>query len=207
MEPIMPIMEYVKAQFGCTFRDAEQIANRLADGGFRLGMLAAGSIGVPDLITLGGLAPFEATALLSGAASLPACPPEGGKLGDVLSTMSNIVRKVRHLDAVSDLRTNELADDMSHLNAARNGVFAADRGLKEIDRQLDMVVDMVEGGDEPPAPDDPGASDGEAYYNPTAPPYRPDPPNTYHNPHPEPEPEPTPAASAGARSPKRARSD
>ncbi len=202
MEQIMPILEYVRAQFGCTFRDAERIATRLADGGFRLGMLAVGSIADDDLTRFGGLAPFEAAALLRGAGSLPARPPEGEKMGDVLASLSTILQDAIYLTDVADLRQKELVVDMAHLNAARNGVFAADRELKKIAREIRAVVDMF-GGDEPPAPDDPGASDGEAagasdgeaagasdgetYYNPTMEPYS--------------------ITPSDPRSPKRARSD
>ena len=69
MAQIPMLIDYLKAQLGCSGEEAAQIATTLDEAGFRLGMLAAGSITAEDLIELGGLKPFEAAAVMAGASA------------------------------------------------------------------------------------------------------------------------------------------
>ncbi len=61
------LTDFVKARVCCSREEAAQIATFLSDKGFRLGMLAAKTVIMEDLITLGGLKPFEAAAMMAGA--------------------------------------------------------------------------------------------------------------------------------------------
>ena len=152
MAQIPVLINYLKAQLGCSGEEAAQIATTLDEAGFRLGMLAAGTITADDLIELGGLKPFEAAAVMAGASAVEEIPP-GGEADKFYETMSAMVKPMEYLLGLSGREIHPSEPDPDNrsvefdIRYARSVVDRVTATLENVLQDVNNAVDAIENDD------------------------------------------------------------
>lgn len=150
MAQIPKLINYLKAQLGCSGEEAAQIATTLDEAGFRLGMLAAGTITAEDLIELGGLKPFEAAAVMAGASAVEEIPP-GGEADEFYRSISAIMKSMEYLLGWSGREIHPSEPDNrsveSGIRYARSVVDRVIPTLENVFHDLNKAVDAIKNDD------------------------------------------------------------
>ena len=150
MAQIPVLIDYLKAQLGCSGEEAAQIATTLDEAGFRLGMLAAGTITAEDLIELGGLKPFEAAAVMAGASAVEEIPP-GGEADEFYRSISAIMKSMEYLLGWSGREIHPSEPDNrsveSGIRYARSVVSRVVPTLENVLQDVINAVDAIENDD------------------------------------------------------------
>ena len=169
------LIAFLETQLGCSGEEAAPIAIKLAEAGFRPGMLSAGSITREDLITLADVKPFEAAAMMAGAPAVEEIP-RGGEADKFYGTMSAMVKPMQYLLGWSGREIHPSEPDNrsveSGIRYARSVVDRVTATLENVLQDVNNAVDAIKNDDvrvecrqstpeveylehepEPPAPD------------------------------------------------------
>lgn len=152
MAQIPRLTAFLETQLGCSGEEAAPIATTLDGAGFRLGMLSAGSITTEDLITLGGLKPFEAAAVMAGAPAVEEIQ-RGGEADKFYGTMSAMVKPMECLLGWSGREIHPSEPDPDNRSAefdiryARSVVDRVTATLENVFQDLNNAVDAIKNDD------------------------------------------------------------